>query len=238
MSFFLFFLCQLSDWQIEGTDMYRGFTRDRVVQAESNGWFLLDSHEQRILHYDVKGRFVAQIARKGAGPGEIEQANKIIYFEDRLFAVAQSRIWVFSNEGRFLHKLTLSLSRDLEKIRDGWLGFPSPFSTAETNEILVFDDTLETVATLCQWEEHIPRTRLRNRNQLPAKQDRASYVLSPDRDRLYLRRPGHEKIEVWDPVDRVLLFEIRLGIVLALEENLARYKAAMENKGRKIGLYA
>ncbi len=239
MSFFLLvFLCQIADWRITGTDIFRGFTRDRVAHAGTKGWFLLDSHEQRILHYNMDGRFVAQIARQGAGPGEIEQANKLIYFEDHLFAVAQSRVWVFSSDGLFLHKLTSSQSRDFEKIRGGWLGLPNPFSIAETNEILVFDDAFKPVATLCQWEEIIAQTRRRHLAQLPAKQDRASYALSPDRDRLYLRRPGHETIEVWDPVNQLLVFEIRLGISLALEENLSRYKAAMERKGREIGLYA
>ncbi|MDJ0837135.1 MAG: hypothetical protein QNK37_11505 [Acidobacteriota bacterium] len=227
-----------SSWKLTGTDIYRGFTSERVVNAGKNGWFLLDSQEQRILHYDISGKYLKQVSKRGEGPGEINQANKIQFFDNHLYAIAQSRVWVFNSSGMFIRKMLTPKSLDLEKIPGGWLGLPSPLSILESNEIIFLNEGLEPISQLCRWDEIIEKTPRRRRTQLPLKRDRACIAISPDRERLYLRRPGKSFIEVWDLLKRTRVSEMSLGVTLSLKDNLALHREAIEKKGLSIGIYS
>lgn len=79
---------------------------DLAVDKEGN-LFVLDF--DRILKYDSHGKFIGTIGKKGGGPGEFQQPNKIFIHErGDVYVSDRGRILhVFENDGKYVKQIIL-----------------------------------------------------------------------------------------------------------------------------------
>ena len=111
--------------EIEGDPNY-SFGRalgDLAVDKKGN-LFVLDF--DRILKYDSRGKFIGTIGKKGEGPGEFQQPNKIFIHErGDVYISDRGRILhVFGNDGKYMKQIKLSFmislgTKNLFVDRDG-----------------------------------------------------------------------------------------------------------------------
>ncbi|MEP6832477.1 MAG: hypothetical protein ABJB74_03745 [Gemmatimonas sp.] len=97
-------------WRVDGSEAGEPFAdlRDYVVLKNGHLW-ALDFKDQNIRRYDPNGKFLSIVGGKGAGPGELQNANGM--------AVAPSgdvwvndprngRISVYGADGKYLRQIT------------------------------------------------------------------------------------------------------------------------------------
>jgi sugar lactone lactonase YvrE len=97
----------------EDAEQY-SFSDVRGIAVGSGGRILvLDFRVQEIRLFDATGKFVKLIARRGHGPGEIQQANGMIQAPDGTIWVndpANARFSVFRPDGSFMGQHTIPIA--------------------------------------------------------------------------------------------------------------------------------
>ena len=80
-----------------------------IKHVTSSTITLYDLHTREILFFTIDGKAKSKFNRNGGGPGEYSQISSFIYDEqeDKLFAMTQNSIFVYSSEGH--HYYTISL---------------------------------------------------------------------------------------------------------------------------------
>ena len=90
------------------------FADVRGVVVGTNGQiFVLEFRTQEIRAFDATGKFIRNIARRGAGPGEIANANGLIHAPDGTIWVndpGNSRFSVFKPDGSFLRQYVVPIN--------------------------------------------------------------------------------------------------------------------------------
>jgi len=205
------FLFADPEWVIRNTDIYRPLTSDQVAFSPSVGWFLLDVADQRIMQFDLSGERVSIVARAGEGPGELNRVQAVFWEAGRLYAVSLHRVQVFDEQGKYLEQMKRSdYGFWLTKIPKGWLSYPHPLNSDETQHLLVHDNTLAEKSVLTSW----PMRVVRKKGSLPYRPDIFCFELDGRRSRLYLRKPDTSGIEIWDMTTREQVGSVPLGIEL------------------------
>ena len=99
--------------RLEDDDAEKSFAEIRGVVATRNGnIFVLDYRAQEIRVFDSKGKFLRLAARRGAGPGEITDANGLIVGPDDVVWTNDPRNgrWsAYGADGQFLRQLIVSI---------------------------------------------------------------------------------------------------------------------------------
>jgi streptogramin lyase len=101
-------------WRVDGTEGGEPFgdLRDYVVLRDGSLW-ALDFKDQTIRRYSAEGRPLANVARKGSGPGELGNANGMAVSPDGSVWVndpRNARLSVFTPDGKFQRQVTLPIS--------------------------------------------------------------------------------------------------------------------------------
>jgi hypothetical protein len=90
------------------------FTDVRGVAVGTNGQiFVLEFRTQEIRAFDANGKFIKNIARKGAGPGEIASANGLVVGPNGTIWAndpANSRFSTFRSDGSFLRQYIVPIT--------------------------------------------------------------------------------------------------------------------------------
>jgi hypothetical protein len=81
-----------------------------VAIGSDGSIYVGQSRDRRIRVYDSRGRYVRDVGRQGAGPGEFQSVSAMGWRADTLWVTdfVQSRVNLFSREGRVLDVLTIN----------------------------------------------------------------------------------------------------------------------------------
>jgi hypothetical protein len=101
-------------WRVDGTDAGDGFgdVRDAVTLANGDLW-ILDFKDQQIRRYDSSGKPLPATGRKGAGPGELRNANGMLVQRDGTVWVNDphnGRFTVFGADGKFVRQHPIAIT--------------------------------------------------------------------------------------------------------------------------------
>lgn len=104
----------VEDLRIGADDGPKSFTDVRgIVETKNGNIFVLDFKPHVIRLFDSKGNFVKQVARDGAGPGEIRNANGMAVGPDGLVWVndpSNGRFSLFNADGSFNRQLIVPIN--------------------------------------------------------------------------------------------------------------------------------
>ena len=213
LTFALFLIVLGNDlpWRINDTEIYKPLEQGQVTQSPEYGWFLLDTAGQRILNYDGSGAFVRVVAKAGQGPSELNQVQYIAVDDGFLYAVSLYRIKVFKATGAFVKQIKRSdYHYWLEKVPGGWLAYPHPLDMRSDQELVLFDNQLAHPHILTKWVQRV----IKKSGSLPYRPDIFCFVLDSARERVFLRKPGTDVVELWDLNSRKLQKTLGLGVHL------------------------
>jgi streptogramin lyase len=105
----------VEDLRIGADDGPKSFTDVRGIVETTNGnIFVLDFKPHVIRLFDSKGNFIKQVARDGAGPGEIRNANGMAVGPDGIVWVndpSNSRFSLFNPDGSFNRQIVIPIRR-------------------------------------------------------------------------------------------------------------------------------
>ncbi|MDJ0841372.1 MAG: 6-bladed beta-propeller [Acidobacteriota bacterium] len=198
-------------WEIRDTDIYKPLNTSQVAYAPTYGWYLLDVADQKILFFDLDGKFKKKIASSGQGPGHLNKVQYIFAENGKLYAVSLYRILIFNFKGEFINQIKRTdFSYWLVKIPKGWVSYPHPLDMRIDQEILIFDNELENRHTLTTWKQRV----IRKEGSLPYRTDIFCFAVDYRRNMLYLRKPDSNSIEVWNLRTRTNDSVISIGIKL------------------------
>ena len=101
-------------WRIDGTESGEPFfdLRDYLVGRDGVLW-VLENKDQVIRRFDAAGKELPSAGRKGAGPGEMSNANGFVMRRDGSVWVndpRNSRLTVFGADGKFARQHTWSIT--------------------------------------------------------------------------------------------------------------------------------
>ena len=111
-------------WRVDGTEGGEPFfdLRDFVVSKDGGVW-ALDFKDQVIRRFDANGTPLPNVSRKGAGPGELGNANGLVIAADGRVWVndpRNSRLTVFGLDGKFVSQHVIPI-RGYGWRWDAWL---------------------------------------------------------------------------------------------------------------------
>jgi len=112
-------------WRVDGSEAGEPFAdlRDYVLLKNGHLW-ALDFKDQNIRRYDTDGKFLSLVGRKGAGPGEMQNANGMAVAPDGTVWVndpSNARINVYGADGKFMRQISRSAGGYGYRW-DGWFG--------------------------------------------------------------------------------------------------------------------
>lgn len=92
-------------WRVDGSESGEPFgdLRDYAIGKDGSMW-TLDFKDQNLRHFDANGKSTGVVGRKGAGPGEMRNANGIVVQTDGSVWVvdpSNARLTVFDATGKF-----------------------------------------------------------------------------------------------------------------------------------------
>lgn len=101
-------------WRVDGSELGEPFSalRDFVVLNDGALW-ALDFKDQDIRRYDARGKALSKVGRKGAGPGEMYNANGMAVHPDNTVWVNDpnnGRRTIFNADGKFVRQVLIPAS--------------------------------------------------------------------------------------------------------------------------------
>ena len=101
-------------WRTDGGEGGEPFAdlRDYVVLKDGSLW-ALDFKFQDIRRYSADGKLLSKIARKGQGPGELQNANGMLVTKDGTVWVndpQNRRFSIYGADGKFLHQFLFPIT--------------------------------------------------------------------------------------------------------------------------------
>ncbi len=99
-------------WRVDGSESGEPFgeIRDYIVNSDGTVW-ILDYKDQTIRRYDLTGKALAAVGRKGKGPGELTSANGLVLTPSGSVWAndpSSSRVSIFSRDGKFERQIIRS----------------------------------------------------------------------------------------------------------------------------------
>jgi hypothetical protein len=88
----------------------------RTVKADENYLYVLDYSNSPVKMFSKDGKFISEIGRKGAGPGEYIQISDFLPGKDtvNIFAWSGNRKWIrYSSANKFLYETNMSFPFDV-----------------------------------------------------------------------------------------------------------------------------
>ncbi len=119
----LYLLSSPEPWHFPETEIWHYLSNIQVVVTEAGDVFMLDSKDARLLHFNTKGQRFKDAAVKGSGPGELNHANRMEYFDGSIIVYDLRKIHLFSPTGSFIETLDRpGLLLSCKRVKVGWVG--------------------------------------------------------------------------------------------------------------------
>ncbi len=199
----------------EDLEIYRPLSARSVVLSPRGHLYVAPHRAETIQHFDAEGNRLANIGRKGKGPGEFQMLTQIFFFKERLYALdrqfGNSRIHVFDADGQFQESLKApSLMRGLVKTFGGWayidasdIRHREPQKKQDKFKLVITDETFENIKEVYAWEEPTMKMRMPSKNNVFVHQynpapDYSKLLVSKDGHKLFFYKPGKFEVHVVD----------------------------------------
>jgi hypothetical protein len=255
LTFFLLIACLIGSpleadsgktlWSIssfgEGGADYLHRPSDLAADLQQSLFYVVDSGNNRIVVFDLDGKFIRIIGKEGQGPGEFSQPTGAWVFEDSRLAIADyrnNRIQIFNASGGFLRNIVAKDNRiaDLIVVDDLFYTVPS-FGTSGFNISMGSDaKTQPLVVALDQGGNSVKEFLVHDFPEtqpfVRALKHRVNLALSPD-GKLYLPHANMNLIQVFDlEANKLTQFDRKLPFK-PLVPQLQSQKSG-ENAGQKV----
>jgi len=108
---------------IANTELYKPMRIGDVAVSPQGHVYIVDFDQARILHYDGAGKRLADIGRKGKGPGEFQNPSKVWYEEGQIFVhdAGAGAVTIFKPDGTYVERVGFQSVPRMTKIPGGWL---------------------------------------------------------------------------------------------------------------------
>jgi len=188
MSFCLAF--SSGEIMVSSTGIYNPLDERTVARHPNGNFYVLDSFEQQVVLFGSQKKRI--IAKKGPGPGEIQQPNRVLVHGEDLIILTAAYIHYFDKNGVFKHRIHLPPGLKVYKAIRGWVGEMINYKTNET-KISLYDSSLNPIKTLLTWDyDRNSRTRVRHgeTTTIPVFLDVGNLSVSKNGKYMSYREPG------------------------------------------------
>lgn len=204
---FLFCLLLMTQPKVSSISIdaiYKPLSASKVGMSSTGHWYVLDSTNKQVLHFDPHGQALPPIAREGNGPGELKLPGGISIFGDALWVTDYYQgTQVFGLDGKFLYSRKINHPFALpEPIANGWVYEVSDAQKGIT-ELFWANPDLEDEKSLLAFD--VPdqemffqlgqgslKVTFRPGQELP------TWHLDPSREKLFVFIPGSGELVVVD----------------------------------------
>lgn len=107
----------------QDTELYKPLRAGDVAVTPEGHVFVIDFDQGRLLHYDASGKRLADVGRKGKGPGEFQNPGRVWYEDGQIFVhdPGMGAVSIFKADGTFVDRATFQSVPRMTKIPGGWL---------------------------------------------------------------------------------------------------------------------
>jgi len=188
--------------------LYKPLSVSKVAMSNAGHWYILDTQNKQVLHFDRNGKSLPAIGREGNGPGEFMLPDSIAIFSDALWVSDYHQgTQMFHLDGTFQKsRKTPKPFTLLEPVASGWV-YESTDPQKGTSELFWASDDLQEEKSLLAFEvpeqemffqlgEGSVKVTFRPGQEIP------TWHLDQRREKLYVFIPGSQDLVVVDLMTR------------------------------------
>lgn len=198
---------------VTNTGIYHELGPKYAVVTPDEWTFVLDRFEQNLWLHQPNQEPV-RVARKGMGPGELDRANKIFWFDGHLYVECAIKFQIFDAQGKHLKELNRPPgSKHMFRMATGWIGFH--WSLTRTQSTLThYSEDLKEKTVIKKWDEPHRAGTKRGENGLLSinpSPDTSLFAGQTGAENFYYRLQEEDQVRVYNVVRKTHLPPIELN---------------------------